>query len=123
MNKLEALLREKAAPIMDKDHPSVVYGAPSHYSENVNDDAISGDDWLENRTSYIWKVGVLSVIDGKKCDWAHLFIGHLRDDQSEPEFIGVLYWQDGENDDIGRCLRRYLKCLDDSRHHPVFDDD
>jgi len=47
------------------------------YSEDVNTDALS-DDWLENRTSYIYRVGVLCAIDANKCDWVHIAIGTQR---------------------------------------------
>ena len=76
------------------------------YAENENPDALT-DDWLENETSYIWKVGVLAQTDSNKCDWARLFIGHERE-PGQCEFIGMLYWQGGENDDINRSLRRYI---------------
>ena len=103
---LEAFLMEQAKDILSKDH----YLSPIvSYSENVNDDALS-DDWLNNGTSYIWKVGVLSIADGNKRDWGYLFIGHHRDKDHPFEFIGKLFWQDGENDDPGRCLKRYIEC-------------
>ena len=88
------------------------------YQASTNPDAIEGDRWLENGTSYIWRIGVLAQIDSNKCDYARLFIAHER----EPgwfEFIGELYWQDGESDDIGRSLARYLDCA--RQMHPVFD--
>ena len=87
------------------------------YSEDVNDDALS-DAWLENQTSYIWKVGTLAQWDSNKCDYIHVFIGHERA-LGRYEFIGMLYYSSGENDDPGRCLRRYPECL--AQLHPVFD--
>ena len=84
------------------------------YEEDINPDAINGQDWLDNNTSYIWKVAVLSIADGNKRDWAYLYIGHQRSPDHVFEFIGELYWSDGENDDIGRCLRRYLKCAENA---------
>ena len=87
------------------------------YVEDVNEDALS-NKWLETQTSYIWKVGVLAVIDPNKCDWCYLHIGHQRNPKAEPEYVGCLCWRDGENDDIGRCLARYLKVA--ALIHPVF---
>lgn len=84
------------------------------YVEDVNPDAADGDAWLKNKTSYIWKIGVLSIADGNKRDWAYLFIGHQREPDARFELIGNLYWSDGENDDPARCLRRYLKCAADA---------
>lgn len=89
------------------------------YIEDVNDDALT-DAWLESKTSYIWKVGVLAVIDPNKCDWVYLYIGHQRKPTALFEFIGVLHWSDGENDDIGRCLHRYISIA--GLIHPVFGD-
>lgn len=87
------------------------------YSEDVNEDALS-DKWLESKTSYIWKVGTLAQWDSNKCDYIRVFIGHERA-PGQYEFIGMLHYSDGENDDPGRCLRRYPECLADV--HPVFD--
>ena len=93
----------------------------TEYNEDINPDAINGDAWLDNNTSYIWKVATLSLIDSNKCDFVTVFIGHKRSPSHDPEFIGELYWQDGENDDIGRCLERYIECL--RMGHSVFDND
>ena len=81
------------------------------YRENINPDAINGDAWLDKGTTYIWKVGVLAVIDANKCDWVQVLIGHQRSPDRPMEFIGKLNWQDGENDDIGRSLDRYLDLM------------
>ena len=101
--------------IFDKEWPDAV-----QYDEDTSPDAIKGDEWLVSGTSYIYKVGVLATWDSNKCDWVNVFIGHQRGLESEPEFIGHLYYQDGENDDIGRNLRRYLRLL--TWMHPVFED-
>jgi hypothetical protein len=102
---------DKTSPL-DNDWPDC-----RSYAEDVNPDAIDGDKWLDNDTSYIWKVGVLAQWDSNKCDYARLFIGHERQ-PGRAEFIGMLHWRAGENDDIGRCLLRYLECA--SSIHPVF---
>ncbi len=88
------------------------------YKEHTNPDAICGDEWLEKGTSYIWKVGTLALVDSNKCDWVILLIGHKRSENAKCEHIGTLHWLDGENDDIGRCLDRYLDCAREL--HPVF---
>ena len=80
-----------------------------NYSEDINDDALS-NAWLDNGTSYIWKVGVLTVVDGNKADWAKMYIAHQRSPAHLIQFIGRMYWEEGENDDMARCLHRYLKC-------------
>lgn len=89
------------------------------YSEDISPDAIDGDKWLETGASYIWKVGVLAVIDNNKCDWVYLYIGHQRKPHSSFEYIGCLHWQDGENDDMGRCLKRYVALA--ASIHPAMD--
>ena len=87
------------------------------YHEKVNDDALT-DAWLENGTTYIWKVGILAQWDSNKCDHAYLFIGHERR-PGNYQYIGMLFWEDGENDDIGRSLSSYLEIA--SFIHQVFD--
>ena len=115
MTGLEAMLRDMADKIapLDPDYPD-----HRRFMLDENPDAITGDKWLENGTSWVWRVGVLAQWDSNKCDYARLFIGHERG-PDQHEFIGVLYWQDGENDDIGRCLSRALQVASDI--HPVFD--
>ena len=108
ISSLEDFLLGEAKEILDQDH---YIGPIVSYREDINEDALT-DAWLENETSYIWKVGVLSVADGNKRDWGYLFIGHQREPGALFEFIGRLYWADGENDDPGRCLGRYIKCAE-----------
>lgn len=89
------------------------------YREDLNPDALT-DAWLKNETSYIYKVGVLSLIDANKCDWIHLVIGIQRGKDSRVEIIGKLSFTDGENDDPGRVLKRAMRLLYDT--HPVFEE-
>lgn len=109
---LETFLHGKMDARLDEDWTRVLY------RENTNEDAINGDAWLENQTSYIYRVGVLAFIDANKCDWVTVLIGHERN-PDQFEFIGKLHWRDGENDDIGRSLGRYLEVM--KWMHPVFD--
>ena len=91
------------------------------YQENISPDAISDNDaWLNNGTSYIWKVGVLSVADGNKTDWIDVYIGVKRDEDSHPYIIGRLTFPDGENTDCGRVMKRVFKMLAMSNN--VFED-
>jgi len=87
------------------------------YHEDVNKDALT-EDWLENSTSYIYKVGVLCAIDSNKCDFVHIAIGTQRDDKCTPEIKGSFYFNEGENDDMGRVIKRAIECLEFI--HPVF---
>lgn len=87
------------------------------YQESVNKDALT-EDWLENRTSCIYKVGVLCAIDSNKCDFVHIAIGTQRDDVCEPEIKGSFYFSEGENDDMGRVIKRAIECLEFI--HPAF---
>lgn len=103
---LEEFLRAEAGDLLENEWIAPIV----RYEESVNPDAANGGAWLESNTSYIWKVGVLSIADGNKRDWAYLLIGHQREPNARFEFIGKLYWSDGENDDPGRCLRRYVEC-------------
>jgi len=105
MTELEQFLRTKAdelAPI-DEDWPDC-------RSFKLN----------EKRTSYIWRVGVLAQWDSNKCDYARIFVGHERE-PGKLEFIGMLHYRDGENDDIGRSLQRIVDIAGDI--HPAFMDD
>ena len=108
MEDLEKFLLGEAGDLTKSDYIKPIVS----YQEDINPDAVNGDDWLENNTSYIWKVGVLSIADGNKRDWAHLLIGHQREPGATCEFIGKPNWYDGENDDPGRCLKRYIKCAE-----------
>ena len=105
---METFLLNQADSIVKKHE--TLCGCIVSYRENVNPYAIDGDKWLETNTSFIWKVGVLSVADGNKRDWCLLFMAQQRSPEHEFEFIGKLEWSDGENDDPGRCLRRMVKC-------------
>ena len=87
------------------------------YAESVNPFAIDGDKWLEARTSYIWKVGVLAQWDSNKCDYAYIVIGYERE-PGQMQVLGHLYFPQGENDDIGRVLGRAIDVA--ASIHPVF---
>jgi len=116
--ELKELLYSKADEIspLHEDFPD-----GRKYEETVNPDAINGDAWLENNTPYIWKVGVLCQWDSNKFDYCRVFIGHERE-PGNIDFIGMLYWPDGENDDIGRSLQRYLHCIDKIGHPAMLAD-
>lgn len=93
-------------------------GAVFDYSESINEDALS-EDWLKNRTSYIYKVGVLTAIDSNKCDWVYVVIGSQRHPKSPVQIIGILHFESGENDDIRSVIDRAVDLLNYS--HPVFE--
>lgn len=115
MTGIEAMLRDMADKIapLDPDWPD-----SRAFAMDENPDALGEDNkWLASETSYIWRVGVLAQWDSNKCDHARLFIGHERA-PNQHEFIGFLYWHDGENDDIARCLKRYIETA--ANTHPVF---
>jgi hypothetical protein len=104
-------LEKHLIEVARKEHPRT-FEIPNFlptYIEDVSPDAIRGDDWLENRTSYIWKVGVLALIDPNKCDWITLYIGTKRDEKSTPELIGTINFRGGENDDPGRTITRLAR--------------
>lgn len=80
------------------------------YSEDINKDALT-DDWLENNTSYIYKVGVLLAIDYNKCDWVNIAIGTQRYENSNVELKGTFNFNKGENDDIGSVIDRAVNLI------------
>lgn len=95
------------------------YAGFTRYQESINPDALS-DDWLDNKTSYIWKVGVLTIIDNNKADWIYVAIGTQRTPRANPEVIGYLHFRHGENHDPARVIERAVKMLADM--HPQFID-
>lgn len=95
------------------------YQDVKEYHEDVNPDALT-DAWLDNGTSYIYKVGTLAIIDWNKADYVRVVIGILRDERRLPEVVGEFYFHDGENMDIGRVIKRAVGCL--QLGHPVFED-
>lgn len=88
------------------------------YEENINNDVLD-DTWLDKRTSYIYKVAVMTAIDKNKCDFAHIVIGVQRGQFPSQELKGYFYFKQGENDDMGRVIERAVKLLKDI--HPAFD--
>lgn len=87
------------------------------YKESINKDALT-EAWLENRTSYIWKVGVLTLIDNNKADFIHVAIGTQRMPQASPVVVGYFHFKEGENDDPTRVIERAVNLLADM--HPEF---
>lgn len=82
-----------------------------NYLEDTNKDVIDGT-WLENRTSFIYKVGVSIAIDANKSDWVYLAIGVQRQNEnSSNQLIGTLSFPNGENGDIGRVVQRAVKLM------------
>lgn len=113
---MKKFLLSKAAELINGYNESFVH---SLYEENENRDAISSnDDWLKNGTSWIYKVGVLVVIDANKCDFMWILIATQRNEFESYEFIGLLHFNKGENDDVARTLNRVMKEL--KFMHPVF---
>jgi len=89
-----------------------------HYREDVNKDALSRD-WLDKGTSYIYKVAIVLAIDSNKCDWVYAAIGTQRGDKSSPICLGTLHFAEGENDDMGRTIKRALELMQYT--HGAFD--
>lgn len=109
---MKKFLLEQAKPYIDDfnyESPFIV-----GYSQDVNDDAINGDAWLDNGTSWVWKVAVLTLFDSNKRDFGKAYLGMQKSPSSEPILIGTVEFGDGENDDCGRVMRRLLNCLSDA---------
>lgn len=99
--------------------PSGSWPDASEYVENDNPDADNGDAWLENRTSYIRRIGVLAVWDSNKTDYCSLVFGVRRHEDGEPKVIGHLTFDQGENCDVARTIDRINRLIG-SIGHPVF---
>jgi len=81
-----------------------------NYSENINKDVDNGT-WLENKSSYIHKVAILTAIDNNKCDYVNIIIGTQRSKNSTPKIIGTFDFSNGENDDMGKVIKRAIDLL------------
>ncbi len=88
------------------------------YREDKNNDALT-NEWLEQGTSWVYKVGVITVIDANKCDWVYFAVGIQKYKDSNVDVIGHFGFANGENDDIGRVLERAMELL--KSIHPVFE--
>lgn len=105
-----------------KTHPSNPFDEENYYGgspiigyhEDVNPDADNGDAWLESCTSYIWKVGTLTLLDDNKRDFGWVFIGIQRTSNEPPEFFGFYDLPEGENTDASRVIKRIVTCLQNS---------
>src|SRR5579862_8626656 len=82
-----------------------------HFVLHEEPTAIQGDRWLDEGKSYIWRVATLSRWDANKCDWIEVFVGIQRGPRHQPEFLGKLYFSDGEGDDCARTIMRMVGCL------------
>jgi len=103
---MEKFLKSELKRIYDLDEEYVFYEFGSDLSEHA-----LTEKWLKKRKSYIYEVSALAAIDSNKCDYVYIAIGVKRSDTSEPELKGTFYFEEGENDDIGRVLKRAFKVL------------
>jgi hypothetical protein len=94
--------------------------AHSKYVQDDNNDALS-EEWLDKKTSYIWRVGALIIWDANKCDWCGIWFGQRREPNYKIQFKGSMYWDDGENDDPARTVRRVMELA--AQVHSVFVED
>jgi hypothetical protein len=107
---LRTFLASKAAELLPQlSFAMETEGVTVRYEEDVNPDALTRA-WLDNRTSYIWKVGVLTLADNNKLDWIHVLIGHERE-PGKLELVGRFDYEDGENDDPARSVARAVELM------------
>ena len=59
------------------------------YAEDVNEDALT-NAWLDKSTSYIYKVGCLTLFDDNKRDFGWAFVGIERH-RGNFQYLGSLY--------------------------------
>ena len=115
---MEQFLKEELLKKINDDNDDNEKYYSFYYSENNNKDALT-NEWLDNQTSFIYKVSVMVAIDNNKCDFAHVVIGVQRSEKSQPELKGYFYFSGGENDDMGRVIDRAFKLL--QHIHPAFE--
>ena len=111
---MEDFLKAQIKRIYDIDDEYVSY----KYESNLSPHALT-DKWLKKKKSYIYEVSVLAAIDSNKCDYVYIVIGVKRSDKSESELKGTFYFSEGENDDMGRVLKRAFKLIQSI--HPAFE--
>lgn len=105
---LDKFVQEKAKELFPDLFEHSEYFHPNEmWRESVNPDALSGD-WLENDTTYIYKVGTYIVSDDNKMDWLYAFYGYQRQEDSGFEFLGYLHFPQGENDDMDRTFNSII---------------
>ena len=106
---LEDFIQAQAKEVFPELFDEAEYFHPIKvYRESANPDALS-DDWLENRTTYIYKVGVYIVHDDNKMDWLYAFYGYQRYEKGGFQFLGYLNFPRGENDDMERTFGTIFK--------------
>lgn len=87
------------------------------YVEHANDGVLD-DGWMVDGSSFIWKVGLLAVVDSNKADWVKVLIAT----EHQPgcvEMMGKMDFPKGVNDDVGRVLNRVFS-LFTKLDHPIF---
>jgi hypothetical protein len=109
---LDEFIRKNAKEVFPELFDRTDYFQPNEkYRETVNPDALS-DDWLQNNTTYIYKVGVYLVYDSNKMDWLYAFYGYQRYEKGGMAFLGYLQFPQGENDDMSRTFTTIFKHID-----------
>lgn len=65
--------------------------------------------------TYVYRIGVLYMWDGNKCDFAEIHIALQSDKNSEMFYLGKLDFKDGENMDLETTAKRIafsmIECL------------
>ncbi len=126
-NKMYGFLLDKAIQNMDKAH-RVALGLETSekesdnwacvptikYHEEICDDYNVEIHYDSEEHSYIYRIAVMSIIDGNKSDWADFYVGIQRskdDNFGNYQFIGKMSFMDGENTDIERSIDRIRNCM------------
>lgn len=72
-----------------------------HYT-SYNLERIDDNDYY----TYVYRVGVLYMWDGNKCDFAEIHIAFQSDENSEMLYLGKLDFKYGENMDLETTVKR-----------------
>lgn len=82
---------------------------PNNNHETCGDDySYYGLDQIyeDKYDTYVYRIGVLYMWDGNKCDFAEIHIAFQSDENSEILYLGKLDFKDGENMDLETTIKR-----------------
>lgn len=82
----------------DNDYESCI----DEYYSSYNLEQISNNKYY----TYVYRIGVLYMWDGNKCDFAEMHVVYQSDENSEMLYLGKLNFENGENMDLETTAKR-----------------
>lgn len=114
---MKSFLLEKANFNERNKNAYIGYGCNYHETVNPNNDYESHYDeccshynleYINNDKyyTYVYRIGVLYMWDGNKCDFAEMHIAFQSDKNGEMIYLGKLDFEHGENMDLETTIKR-----------------